>query len=178
MIVRKNRIGSPQEVRSVKRKYIFIALLSAVIISQALPNSWAGPDSPRDDMGMRGHGDGEFRHHHGEAMCFGDEKFMKEKLSLNEEQIDKIGKINLEFRKLQMEEREKLQPKKIMLRKLLLNETINLREVKKLLKEISDVEVEIRLNRIRHRIEIEKVLTPEQKKKLKQEKRRFRENHD
>ena len=63
--------------------------------------------------------------------------------------------------------REKLAPKHIRLKKMLLEDNIDLDNVHSLLKEISDLKVELHMLRIQHRLEIEKVLTPVQKSKIK-----------
>lgn len=98
---------------------------------------------------------------------FGDVKFMKEKLGLSENQISKIEKINLKYRKLFLVYREKLSPKPIKLRLLLLEEKVDLKKVRLLLKEIANLQVEVRMLRIKHRLDLEKILTRDQRKKLK-----------
>ena len=95
---------------------------------------------------------------------------MKEKIGLSDKQIEIIGEINLKYQKLQLENREELQPQRIKLKRLLLEKKIDLKKIERVLREISNVEVQIRLNRIKHRTEIEKVLTDTQRKKLRDSK--------
>ena len=97
------------------------------------------------------------------GMFFGDPERMKQELGLSNKQIDKIGKINLAYQKRFLEYREKLEPKRISLKKLLLEDEVNLQGVRSLLMEIAKIRVDIRMLRIEHRLDIEKVLTTSQK---------------
>ncbi len=111
-----------------------------------------------------------YRQYH-EGICFGDESYLKERLSLSDKQISSIGRINAAYKKALWDFQEKIQPKRLALRKLLLVEEIDLQRVRSLLKEIADLEVEIRMLRIQHRLDIEKVLTKEQRDRLRRERR-------
>jgi Spy/CpxP family protein refolding chaperone len=104
-------------------------------------------------------------------MCFGSEEQMKEVLKLSDKQIEQIGRINKEFRDSMFRLHEKMKPLQLRLRELLLNDSINYNEVRALLIKISEVEVDMRMLRIKQRNEIEKVLTKEQKDRLKSERR-------
>lgn len=120
--------------------------------------------------GRRGrmHMDGDYRHH---GMCYGDPQHMRVNLKLTDEQIEKIGKLNLKYRNILIEYRERITPKREMLRRLMVSEKINFNDVRTLLREISDIEIEMRLLKIKHRWEIERVLTNAQRAKLRQERR-------
>ncbi|MCX7679592.1 MAG: Spy/CpxP family protein refolding chaperone [Spirochaetes bacterium] len=98
---------------------------------------------------------------------FGNPEMFKQKLGLTDQQIAKIEKINLDYRKRMLEQKEKLEPKRIQLERLLLEENVNLTTVRNLLREIADIRIEIHVLKIMHRLDIEKVLTQEQKAKLK-----------
>ena len=126
--------------------------------------------------GNRHRGDGEDSKHH-KRMYFGNIEKMKKKLELKDNQIDKISKINRKFKKKLLKHKEVLAPKRIRLKGLLLEEDINLNKVRSLLREISDVKIELRLLRIKHRIEIEKILTPDQKRKHRANRKRMRKKH-
>lgn len=106
-------------------------------------------------------------------MCYGEPEYLKEKLRLTDEQINRIGKINKDYRIKFLKFREKISPKKIRLRRLLLKNNVNINEIRELLKETSAIEVEIRLLRIEQRLSIEKILTPEQRERLRNENRRI-----
>lgn len=156
---------------NVKLASIITALFMALPIYAQMRDMGPGPDGPPPEFrdGPRR----DFRGHHRHRrppMCFGDTEFMREKLGLSDKQIELISSINLKYQRLLLENREKLQPQRTRLKQLLLEEKIDLAEIEKILKKISDVEVQIRLNRIKHRIEIEKVLTEEQRKKLREAK--------
>jgi Spy/CpxP family protein refolding chaperone len=120
----------------------------------------------RDNHMRRGHGP-----RHEGRMLFGDIERMKERLNLSDKQIDNISKINITFKKSHLEMQEKMSPKKIKLKRLLLEESIDLKKVRALLKELSDLRVEVQMLRIKQRIDIEKQLTKEQRRNLKKFKR-------
>ncbi len=129
--------------------------------------------------GFRGERHGRrFGKHRGGKHCllFGSRERMKEVLKLNESQLNKIETINHRFHKRHLELREKLAPLKIRLRRILLNDAVNLNKVRKQLRRISNVKIELRILRIKHRLEIEKVLTPKQKRILRSEKMRGRKH--
>ena len=125
----------------------------------------------REEVNQRDH-----RPPHHKGLHFSDPQFLKEKLNLSDDQITKIGKINLKFKKAHLDIREKLEPKKIQLEKLLLDDNINLKKVKSKLKEIEEYDTERAFLQIKHRVEIEKVLTKKQKDKLKNE-QKFKRKH-
>jgi|GEM_PF-735318 len=117
------------------------------------------------------------------GLCYGDPKFLREELNLSSEQIGKVAEINDRFRKERDMYYKEMMPGKEELKKLLLAGTINYDEVRKTLKQISDIEIELRILQIKHRLELQKVLTPEQLDKLKNEyrhmkHRRMRKNND
>ncbi len=99
---------------------------------------------------------------------FGDPGRMKKELNLTDEQVTKIANINKEHRKKMLDYKEKLAPKKIQLKKLLLEDTVDMGKVRSLLGEIGDLRVELQALRIEHRLNIEKVLTPDQRAKMRQ----------
>ena len=90
--------------------------------------------------------------------CYGDPEHMRNILKLTEKQITKIGYINEKYKTRLITYRDKLFPKKQRLRKLLLNKKINFGRLKNILKSISNIEIEIRLIKIKQRLEIEKIL--------------------
>ncbi len=63
------------------------------------------------------------------------------------------------------------------LKALLLEENVDLGQVRRALKEIADLQVEVRMLRITHRIEIEKVLTADQRAKLRSERESMKMRH-
>jgi len=106
-------------------------------------------------------------------------KFMKNKLKLSEKQIDKIININKKYRAKHIKKREKINPLKREIKKSLQVKKINFKKVKQLLTKISSLNVEIRMNMIKHRIEIEQILTTKQKKNMfKERRKKNRRNHE
>jgi Spy/CpxP family protein refolding chaperone len=100
-------------------------------------------------------------------MFFGNPAVFKQELGLTDQQIAKIENINTEHHKKMLEWREKLEPKHIQLERLLLENNVNLNSVRSVLREIADMRIEIDMLKIAQRLEIEKVLTAEQKTKLR-----------
>ena len=119
------------------------------------------------NRGRRGPGGPEFRQKGPPGgMFFGNAVRMKEELGLSDDQIEKIGDINLKYEKKLLKFREKLAPKKIRLRSLIIEDNVDLSKVRSLLSEVYKLKLEIRMLRIEQRLEIEKVLTKSQKSKL------------
>ncbi len=163
------------------KKFLLIIFGSLLVASMWASSADARHEERRSRHGQEeeyadeGHGN---RGHMRGQMCFGDSDRMKKKVGLSDEQIKKIEEINLKFHKQLLEKREQIQPRNLKLRRLLLEKEIDLDDVGELLREVSGLEAEIRLDRIKHRIEIEKLLTEDQKKKMKREMRRDRKDND
>lgn len=115
---------------------------------------------------------------HMRGMCFEDDDYMREKLNLNDDQIKTIGNLNKQFGDRLALYRNKLQPLRQKLKTLLLSNDIDLDKIRVVLKEISDVELEVRITKIEHRLAIEKVFTPGQREILNKEKRWMRHRDD
>lgn len=131
-----------------------------------------------DAFARMGMGPGGMHGPGGRGMFFGDPAIMKEKLGLSDDQVDKISKINLDYKKKLLSIREKIEPKQTKLHGILLGDNVNLKEVRALLEEISALEVEIRMLRINHRMDIEKILTASQKTQLRSTGRRMMRRGD
>lgn len=143
-----------------KKSIIAIVALTLVALGAGEINAQRFRDQDERMRGRQRHM-GERPDHRG--VFFGDPQRMKEEFGLSDKQIDEIGKINLAYKKKFLDYREKLEPKRISLKKLLLEDEVNLNSVKSLLMEIAKIRVELRMLRIEHRLAIEKVLTPSQK---------------
>lgn len=154
-----------------------LVVTSALFLGPNILEAQPGPDpgpgqgyGPGRGMGPRhggGPGYGRGRHRHG-GILFGNPAILKEKFGLSDDQIQKVGKINLEFRKKFLELREKMAPIRIKLRRHLLEENVNMDQVRSILKEIAELQTEIRILKIRHRLEIEKIFTEKQRALLRQ----------
>ncbi|HNX58379.1 MAG TPA: Spy/CpxP family protein refolding chaperone [Spirochaetota bacterium] len=114
-----------------------------------------GGDNPPPPMG--GHG-----------MMFGDERVF-EKLNLSDEQTDKIEDINEKYLDEHVKIRDKMRPKMKALRAVLEKEPVDIDKARTILREISELQVESRVLMLRQKIEIDSVLTKEQKEKMRRE---------
>jgi Spy/CpxP family protein refolding chaperone len=108
------------------------------------------------------------------CLLFGNLTHLKGSLNLSDTQLNKIGTINKKYQIEFLKLKEKIAPKSPRLKRLLLEKNININNVRILLKEIAEVKIEIRILRIKQRLEIEQLLSEEQKNKLRNEKRHKR----
>jgi Spy/CpxP family protein refolding chaperone len=160
----------------MKRKVI-ITIIALTLIALGTGEIDAQRSRGRDDR--RGPGEHRYMRERpgSRGMFFGDPERMKQELGLSDQQIETIGKINLEYKKRFLEYREKLEPKWISLKKLLLEDEVNLKSVRSLLMEIAEIRVDIRMLRIEQRLDIEKVLTASQKTQFRNLRQRWFKHH-
>ncbi len=120
--------------------------------------------------------DGDPFHHprRGRMAPFGDEEMLKERIGVSDAQLARIRAINANFHDKVKAIRVKINPLHQKMRTALRAESVNLRDVRKLLEEIARWEVELRILRIEHRLELDKILTPEQKERWSQHMHRHR----
>lgn len=103
--------------------------------------------------------------------------FMRNTLNLDEGQIEKIEKFNRKFDREYAAYNEKIRPQRKRLRQLLSRKSSDdFNEIRKLLEEISEVNIELRMIRIRQGVEISKILSHEQMKELQKERRKMFQN--
>jgi Spy/CpxP family protein refolding chaperone len=157
LLVEKNM---NKRIISVFTLAILVFLNSSDLLSQGMRRKMMGEGH------MRGMGPGS---HMGNGQCFGDRDHMKNDLKLTDEQIKIIGKINWKYRDKLILLKDNILPKKLELKKLLLKKKLDYTRIKNVLREIAGIEVEIRLLRIIQRSEIEKIFTPSQLKRLREE---------
>lgn len=148
------------------KKIIMAAAIMALCAQPLLFAQGGGKKGPGPAKGAKKQMMMEHRGH-----FFGDPERMKKDLNLTDEQVARIEGINKEHRKKMLDYKEKLAPREIQLKKLLLEDTVDMARVRTLLKEIGDLRVELQALRIEHRLDIEKVLTPDQKTKMRQHRR-------
>lgn len=98
--------------------------------------------------------------------------FMKDTLELQDSQIKKIETLNKNFENRHMEYSRKITPARKQLREILKSRNPDLARARELLEEISAVNIELRMLRIRQGIEISHILSPEQMKMLREERRK------
>ncbi|HNR86717.1 MAG TPA: Spy/CpxP family protein refolding chaperone [Spirochaetota bacterium] len=154
------------------RRTLTITILSMLLCMVAIDAGAQMHDrgrGPRHGHGPGGPGPG------GEGGCFGDPAFLRDALKLDEGQIEAVGRINREHRDELRALKERLRPLQRDLRALLLGDPVDMEKVRAMLRSVADVEIELRLARIKHRLAIEKVFTPEQREKHRREmKKRMR----
>jgi Spy/CpxP family protein refolding chaperone len=109
----------------------------------------------------------------GRMRLFGDMEKMRDWLKLSDEQISRISSVNLDYERRLLDYREKIDPLVIKLKKLLLEDQVDLNAVYDHLKRIGELQVEVRMLRIRQWLDIEKILTPEQRMRVKSERSRM-----
>ncbi|MBN2080407.1 MAG: Spy/CpxP family protein refolding chaperone [Spirochaetes bacterium] len=149
---------------------LLVAVAAIMLAAQpALFAQRGGPSRDGDKRGqheMRGPG----------GPLFGDPVRMQKELGLTDEQVKQIAEINREYQKKMLDEKETLAPKHVRLRKLLIEDKVDLGKVRALLKEIGEHRVELHMLRIQHRLAIESKLTDEQKAKVRQHHRKMMKN--
>ena len=170
----------------MKSKTIIIILSSIIIIqmiagifilkkerafSGNLALSSSGIMHDRSDMT---HGKHSFRKWNKFSALFNEPEFMKEKLLMNQEQIEKITELNKKFDSEFSSYYNLIKPERKKLKEMIKNEgNMDFDAVKQQLKKINDIGIEINLLRIKQGHTISKILTPEQMKILQSERKMF-----
>ncbi|HEY1405164.1 MAG TPA: Spy/CpxP family protein refolding chaperone [Spirochaetota bacterium] len=109
------------------------------------------------------------------GMMFGNPERMKKRLNLTDEQMTKIEQINEKYYDEHGKVRDKIRPKMDELRKVLDSDTVDIEKARALLREIGEYQLENRILMIKQRIDIEKVLTKEQRDKARRDRRSHRD---
>ena len=99
---------------------------------------------------------------------------LQEDIGLKKEQKEQIKKIHFEIQKKLVNLTKDRELKEIELRELLSEENPDMTKIENIVREISSLEAEIKLTRIRQLLELKKMLTEEQLNKLRDRMRRFR----
>ena len=170
---------------------IIIIILSAVIVVQFAAgvfilrrDHFDGPPTPpfgfmEDRMGMNSGKDRMMGNRFGRSFC--DPDFMKDKLSQDKIQTERITDLNKKFDTEFTVYIKLIEPEKTKLKALLDNDTDDMTTVKDQLKKIEALNVEIHLLRIKQGKEISKILTPGQMKLLRNERKmlfeKMKRNH-
>jgi Spy/CpxP family protein refolding chaperone len=95
---------------------------------------------------------------------------MQKYCNLTNTQVESIKKINDSYKPQFDALKEKIVPKKKELRDILLGDNVDMAKVKTLLQDIAAIEVENRMLAILDGLEVEKVLTVEQRKLMREKK--------
>jgi len=152
----------------MKSNKLLTAMIAIFILS--VPVTYSHAQMRRGEGMMRGR-----MMERGNERCFGDRKFMRNILKLSDDQLDQIGKINERYRDILVDFRNRLQPKKLELREALMAQNPDLDRIRSYLKDISEIEVELRIVKIKQSLEIEKIFTPDQRELMRKERRMNRD---
>ena len=105
---------------------------------------------------------------------FSEPEFMKEKLSMNQDQVERIAELNKKFDSEFSSYIKLIKPEREKLKGMLKSEgNIDFDAVRQQLKRIDDISIEINMLRIKQGSEISKILTPDQIKILRSERKIF-----
>jgi len=99
---------------------------------------------------------------------------LQEDIGLKKGQREQIRKIHFETQKKLVNLTKDRELKEIELRELLSEENPDMTKIENIVREISSLEAEIKLTRIRQLLKLKKILTEEQLNKLRDRMRRFR----
>lgn len=119
-----------------------------------------GPGKSEKCMGMG------MMHMRGTPFCIWQDKEMVEKLGLSDEQVDKLKDADFALKKTFLEMRSQMDNTSLELEKAFAQETVNDAEVLELAKKLSDIRSTMFMNRIESGLELKKILTEEQFKKI------------
>jgi len=165
---------------------IIIIILSAVIVLQMIAGVFIlrrdriqGPPLPQFGFMEDGMGPGMGKHRmmgnrFGRPFC--EPEFMKDKLSLNQVQIEKITDLNKKFDNEFSGYVKQIEPERKKLKDMLENNIKDMDAVRDQLKKIEAINIEIHMLRIKQGKEISEILTPDQMKILRTERKAFFEN--
>lgn len=100
-------------------------------------------------------------------------EFMKDKLSLDGKQAERISELNRKFDSEFAGYIKQINPEREKLKDMLENGSTDMQAVKNQLKKIEDLNIEIHMLRIKQGKEIDSILTPEQMNILRSERKMF-----
>lgn len=126
----------------------------------------APPPPPAEDGMMYGKGGNVFRKHPPAPLLFGNVRKLQRRLGLSDQQIETISAINERYRIVHQQLWQNALPLRRELHDELLSETVNRDRIRGLLRQLSENDIERQLAIIDQRMEIEKELTVEQRKKI------------
>lgn len=151
-------------MRGKVMKKVILMLLLAVLFLSCSKEKGPGPDG----LGVPPVGGNERPMMGGPGPVFGKKGHYRDGLKLSDEQEEKFREINQKYWDLHGQLQKTAQPHLDELREVLLEEEIDYDKVREVLAKLSDYEIEKQIMMIKHRIELESVLSDEQLKKLKQ----------
>ncbi len=152
----------------MNKKTIFIVLIAAITLVMLSMTSFADERSRGNFAGKTGTPN-QFpaQHPYGKAYTDpdnrGDVSFRgMMNLDLSDEQIAEIRQLMLDFQKETLELRNQIQMKQLEMRELMMEDSIDMDQVKVKLEEIAQLQVEVRMQAIERQTKVQELLTPEQ----------------
>ncbi len=149
-----------------KAMWILAVVLGATLLAGTAWSQGFGRD------GERGPG---WRGRHGGGMRTLDNPALQEQLGLTEEQIEQLRALRSDAAKSGIRTRAELRIRRLELRELLQAEEPDRALIEKKVREISDARTAAQMQRIDHRLAFRSVLTPEQRAKMRNLRRQFRQ---
>jgi len=150
------------------KKMMIVVLTGLMFLGLASQRSYADP-CRCGEIGMYG---GQQMMHHGPGFRDGAGHFLWKKLvglGLSDQQIEALKAIRIRVEKDTIKKRADLQLARVDLRELLHKDPVDMSAVEANLKKAESVRTDLRLSHIKAREEIKAILTPEQRKKLKED---------
>mgnify|MGYP001287903918 CR=1 FL=1 len=92
---------------------------------------------------------------------------LKEHLQLTDEQLKKLEAVRLELQKAAERIKIRIEKKELEIKEVMIEDKIDFDKIKSILKEINDLELELKLNRWDHLQKVEKLISKEQFEKFK-----------
>ncbi len=162
------------------KKMMIVVFAGLLFVGLAFHRSYAEPCGC-GEMGMH---EGPQMKHHGWGLSHGSmgaRQFMWKKLmglGLSDQQMDALRAIKTRVAKDTIKKRADLELARVELKELLHKDEVDMKAVEASLKKVESVRTELKLSHIKAREEIKAILTPEQRKKYKEEiKASFLMNH-
>lgn len=149
-----------------KAMWIFAVVLGATLLAGTAWSQGFGRD------GERGPG---WRGRHGGGMRMLDNPEMREQLGLTEEQAEQLRALRSDAAKSGIRTRAELTIKQMELRELLQAEEPDRARIEKKVRELSDARYTAQMQRIDQRLAFRSVLTPDQRKEMRNLRRQFRQ---
>lgn len=115
--------------------------------------------------------------HYGRGNRFGrhfcEPEFMRDRLALEQEQIDKINELNSKFEDEFLRHTRLAEPEKKKLRDMLKSNSIDMDLVRKQLEKMKTIDIDMQMLQIKQGKEISEILSAEQMRKLRLERKNF-----
>lgn len=162
--------------KEVSMKVILGSLLLGAFILAAAPSSSYAAPCGCAGQSMHGEGMPMWRMKQGmKTMRPGHRMRMRlKRLGLDEKQKEEIRDIGIRVRKDSISKMADIRIARIDLKDILAKDPVDMKTVEAKLKQIESMQTELRLSRIKAMLEVKALLTPEQRKKFREDRETFR----